>query len=163
MKALILPALLVSSGLANAHSDYWNSCVQTFVSPIGEESVKISKCLNGEELKLARKNYYFPLLSPSSRPVDYWEGSFYRTITVSKKFRFQIIDTCISHVLSTTESTQVIGEYDEVFSIENPNLDQTINASYLLSPLTESEAVKEYKKAEAQCEKYPSTDNQEEV
>lgn len=114
-------------------------------------------CKVSEPLELSVKEQSYPLMRDNPYTVKYWKGSFEQaSITKTKTtYLHEVYNRCIGKTLISEQ--KVIPTQDEEhfsFKLDNPNLHDDVNASYLLLPMTDEEAASAFDKAKSDCESY---------
>lgn len=146
------------------HRSYYSyeECLKTIWEPISTERA-LTNCKQTQPLKLATTTRSYPLLKAKSYTVEYWQGAWQRFVKETGKFNEKIYDTCNGIVVSEREVTEK-KKYALNFEVINPNLSDSIDATYKLVPLTDEEADAALGFAEDSCINYkiPSDDDEEE-
>lgn len=129
---------------------YRGKCVEEYVRKIGEV-VSASSCKEDNKLELRWATQSYPNLTQNPRRVQYWEGGYYREVTVTQKFLSRLVNVCSGKIL-TQDTYSEVTKYNQDYKVINPNLDPTIKESFMLVPLTQEEANQELIEARKRCE-----------
>lgn len=138
--------LIVTPTLAKS-----SNCVQERFTKISEyESIK-KDCYLSSPLRLAMTHKNYPKLNFNPRSVQYWQGSYTRDMITTITYERELIDVCRGRIIKTDQINEQY-PYKLEFTIVNPNLDDGISESFMLSPLTEQEAQNELVQSKQRCE-----------
>jgi hypothetical protein len=142
-----MTALTQNSAFAHCIEDDWIA-LKSKVTDTGTCEIK-------DALNLSSQGWSYPLMSHNPYEVRYWKGSYARTITTETEYLHLILNKCSYHhdtILS--EHVNMPREREVTFSVDNPNLHDTVSATYDLAPMTDDEAKSALEKARQECEKY---------
>lgn len=127
-----------------------DNCVSEYIVKL-DEAEKVSRaCFQDKALQLTWKDQNYPNLNMNPRRVQYWVGSFSKTVTGYTTYLRELVDDCHGRILSKTTFTEK-SKKQLTFDIRNPNLDPSIKESFMLSPMTQSEAEEELIQTKKRC------------
>jgi hypothetical protein len=107
-----------------------------------------STCEVGDKLAFSRIAHDYPLLG--SLTVDYWQGSYTRQAATTDTYQDNYYD-CWGN-LQNSSSRTVVTPFTETFTLDNPNLHDDVNYTFLANaPLTDDEAKTAYDKLQQDC------------
>ncbi len=110
-------------------------------------------CEPGEELRLGRKLVSYPQMQENPYEVEYWTGSYTRSVKAVRNYLHEAIDRCMDRTIVSERKTKT-ESWTQEFQIHNPNLDYDIFASYQLVPMSNDQAQAAFIKAKLDCETY---------
>jgi hypothetical protein len=143
----MISVLLCTSG-AQAHGFH---CVQETWIPL-DTKTKVGICTQAQDLKLAQTEKSYPLLNNDVFKVQYWQGAFEKTMETTSYYRHEIYDECSDRLLQN-EIVPVLSTETFNFAVKNPNLSDSVDASYKLVPMAEAEAKIAFQAAYRECKK----------
>lgn len=149
MKNIFYAILILYSSISFAHLD--SRCLVENVMLVGK-TIQVGKhCKLEKELVLAKGQFQYPYLGETTYSVNYWEGSYERSLRTTFHYLKIITNVCARKEVLRQNFTKV--EADEVvFNLENPNLDRNVQHSYNLAALTQNEAKQKFDQLKEQCE-----------
>lgn len=142
---MVLLCLVGTSAHANCIEDRWIS--------LNEKVVQVGDCTAGVPLSLKRMEKYYPLMSDNPYRVGYWQGSYVKPLTLQVEYLHVITDRCSRSVLLSERMNKNVNR-ELPFIVENPNLLDSVSATYELVPMTDVEAKAALAKAQEKCEEY---------
>lgn len=144
-------AMEVNSHLQNRylHQNY-NHCVKEYITKLKEVVKSDGNCQLSESLNIDWTTQYYPRLNATIK-VRYWRGAYKKDMLIERTYLRELVDECRGRLLSERKLKDVTYSSLE-YAVLNPNLDQEISKSYLLFPMTNEEALIEFKNTLNRCE-----------
>ena len=128
-------------------------CIQEYYNKLSEDLKLSNSCTLIEPLSLAWTVMTYPNLRDNPRRVQYWQGTYSRTISTTATYLRELVDECQGKIISQNQFIETTKE-NISFSVANPNLNTGITESYMLVPLTKEEAQQEFTQAQMNCQNY---------
>lgn len=144
----IITGSMLLTGGAMAHP---SRCVDEIFTKISESQSIEKGCYLSTPLRLAVKNKSYQNLNFNPRSVQYWQGSYSKDLVTTVTYQRELIDICKGRIIKTDQIHDQY-KYELQFSVENPNLDDSITQSFMLSPMADQEAEQELLQAKQRCE-----------
>lgn len=126
-------------------------CVDEFQTLLSESSRISLACHVETPLSMIATTHAFPSMNPSFRHIQVWTGTVAREISTKRTYLRELVDDCHGRLISTTRLSEVTTE-PERFEIANPNLDDSISESFLVSPMTNAQASRALNDALIRCQ-----------
>ena len=165
MKTLLVLSILIVSSISQArHIDtdqynemnvrylvnQQNDCVSEYITPVSQREFTSKSCHVTIPLRMTHDFKNYPNLHQNPRTVQFWEGQAGKEIATVSLYSRELVDTCRGRIISKSSISQTEKSI-EAFDIRNPNLDDAINESFMLSPMTNQEASSEMNEAMHRC------------
>lgn len=125
-------------------------CVTEYMTLLSQSESVSKACHVSKPLRLSTTVRNYPHLNANPRTVQYWEGSVAKTITNNKVYLRELVDECRGRIISSMRIKDS-SLHEEGFDILNPNLDLSINESFMLSPMTSDEAKQALAAVQQEC------------
>lgn len=146
MKKFILIAALIAPFTSQAY------CLNEYYTKLSETEKSKGRCELTKPLRLAWTYKVFPKLRENPRRVQYWEGQYAKTDVIEVRYLRELVNDCRGIMIS--QQTLLSQENrTRVFDLRNPNLDISVNESFMLLPMTEVEAKLQLVEVEKLCQK----------
>ena len=146
----VLICLFTSNAIASS-----NYCVKEYITKVDSIRTVVSDCKALGDSKLSSHRSFYPKMN-RYYTVQIWLAGFERVIETTPWYVKELVDACgryprlISQVEYRGKPTTKVNK----FWVENPNLSDEVDASFKLSPMTESELIAEMENAKQRCEEF---------
>lgn len=159
MKFLVVTVLTLISINSQARTDQpnppgYDTCVKERTIKLETKFISANNCEVGTELSLIEIYKNYSNLNQNPRRVDVWSASFTKDIFESTRYLVQLVDTCRGFIIDEQLTIAEKLLKTKKFNIFNPNVDESISESFMLSPMTKNEAIRALEKARRKCENY---------
>jgi hypothetical protein len=150
MKNLILSAIGIVCLNGTTSWAHTRHCLIDAWDVLHTESVILPGCELSLPLAVIQTEACYPKMDDNPWPVKIWQGQYVRQVQVNKTVQHTLYDQCQGVVVSRDQEEKTEISYVD-FNVENPNLDPSLDATYELSPMTDSEAQTALGVAHTQC------------
>ncbi len=132
------------------HAREYNDCVSEYYTKLSEKESVAKACHQSQPLRLAWTTKNYPNLRENPRRVQFWEGAYSKTLKKETKYLRELVNTCKGTIISQLN----VSDYswsERSSALINVNLQDSVSESFMLLPMTQTEAQQELGEALQRC------------